>query len=131
MKYNTVLRYGCARVRSVGLFELPYFTDLVNGDLRHKKYEPYTDYTHEKKSPQKAKYTVMASRQNAPDMMRRNSTQKVRNTPQGYSVDLPCRKSAKYFFGAVDIVGRVAGVQNQFPKNFHDVSKIIFVAFRI
>ena len=48
--YNTVLRYGCARVRSVGLFALPYFVDLANVDLRHGKLVPYTDYTHEKKS---------------------------------------------------------------------------------
>lgn len=32
-KNNNVFWYGCARVRSVGLFELPHFNDLVKSVL--------------------------------------------------------------------------------------------------
>ena len=51
MKYNTVLRYGCARVLSAGVFALPYFSDLIKAVLSVFYCVPYVDYTHEKKSP--------------------------------------------------------------------------------
>ena len=98
------MRPASVWVRSVGMFSLPYFHDLVKDDLRHGKLVPYTDYTHEKKRRVRSKCKVNQCRQNAPDIVRRNSPQKRQDAPQRESVDLPGRKSAKYFFGAVDIL---------------------------
>ena len=130
--YNTVfLWYGCARVRSVGLFALPYFNDLVKSVLSRFIFAPYTDYTHAIKSRIRSKYKVMQVNKNRPKDRRRNSAGYGASESIGEAVDLWGRKSAKYFFGAWDMKVYPTRVQNQIPKNFHDVSKIIFADFRI
>ena len=123
--YNTAFRYSCARARSAGLFELPHFNDLVKAVLSVFYCLPYTDYTKEKKIRVRSKYKVKQCRQNAPDMVRRNSQQKWQDAPQGESVDLPGRKSAKYFLVAVDILVYSGGYFQAQHENFSTILKIL------
>lgn len=58
-------------------------------------------------------------------MVRRNSAVYGGNLPIQETVDLRGGKSAKYFFGAVDIVWRGSRVQNRLPENFSTILKIL------
>lgn len=71
--YNTVsvrFRPASVLVCSVGLFALPYFTDLVNGYLRHGKLVPYAELYQQKEKPVEMQIKRFYNEQNKKDFRR-------------------------------------------------------------